>query len=75
MLGNVWEWVEDWWGNYGDAEEVDPKGPPKGTSHILRGGSWFIYTWYVRASCRYRDVVVYRLNNIGFRCAGEFDIP
>ena len=59
MLGNVWEWTAD---NY----------DPAGQYRVLRGGSWFIYTRYVRASVRDGGGPSKRNNYIGFRCVGEF---
>lgn len=44
MLGNLWEWCEDWHEQvpFGAAQApVDPKGPASGTGKLLRGGSWF----------------------------------
>ena len=32
MHGNVWEWVNDWWGQYEKETVKDPVGPGKGTS-------------------------------------------
>jgi sulfatase modifying factor 1 len=42
MIGNVWEWVSDWYGAeyYGGDRTEDPRGPESGTLRIVRGGSW-----------------------------------
>ena len=41
MHGNVWEWCEDWYGNYPVGTVNDPIGSSTGESRILRGGCWF----------------------------------
>jgi formylglycine-generating enzyme required for sulfatase activity len=38
--GNVWEWCQDWCGDYPKAAATDPSGPASGQSRVLRGGSW-----------------------------------
>ena len=40
LHGNVWEWCEDWHGEYPFAV-ADPKGPAKGNLRVLRGGCFF----------------------------------
>ena len=40
MQGNVWEWVDDWFGPYPAGEVTDPRGPVAGEARIFRGGSW-----------------------------------
>jgi formylglycine-generating enzyme required for sulfatase activity len=42
MIGNVWEWVSDWYAPdyYGLGEASDPRGPEIGSLRIVRGGSW-----------------------------------
>ncbi len=71
MLGNVWEWTSDWYGEYGAAAATDPKGPVSGTLRLLRGGSWSNDPSYVRASLRGWVEPADRNNYFGFRCVGE----
>jgi sulfatase modifying factor 1 len=42
VIGNVWEWVADWYGSeyYTEGAERDPRGPTTGGMRIIRGGSW-----------------------------------
>jgi molecular chaperone DnaK (HSP70) len=75
MLGNVWEWVNDWYDRvyYRMSSETDPKGPPTGKSCVIRGGSWKNSPWLVRVSSRSNPLPGRRLNNIGFRCVWAID--
>lgn len=72
MLGNVWEWVEDWFDTdyYSRSPEVDPPGPPGGLLRVLRGGSWYKGTRFIRASVRHPARGPARNVIFGFRCAG-----
>jgi len=42
MSGNVWEWVNDWYGvNYYKVSPYrNPQGPASGSARVLRCGSW-----------------------------------
>ena len=41
MTGNVWEDVNDWYGEYSSESVANPTGPQSGSKAITRGGSWF----------------------------------
>jgi formylglycine-generating enzyme required for sulfatase activity len=66
-LGNVWEWVQDFYGAYPLGELLDPQGPLSGSSRVARGGSWYYDAAFARAAIRYRDSPGFRYASLGLR--------
>jgi len=77
MLGNVWEWVNDWYHQtyYEKAPSQDPPGPLRQQGRVLRGGSWNDFPWSVRVSARSGTFPDYSNNNLGIRCVKEMHAP
>jgi len=74
MAGNVWEWVNDWYGEtyYKDSPSANPLGPSSGTYRVLRGGSWYIGDPSIRSTYRSGGTPDYTRMSVGFRCARSF---
>jgi len=69
MTGNVWEWVQDWYGSYVDSPSNNPTGPTEGDYKVLRGGSWGGTSRNVRSADRIHNQPENRAGSVGFRCA------
>ena len=69
MLGNVAEWVQDWYGRdyYGESPALDPKGPDTGSYRVYRGGCWFDPAKNCRSAYRAFDFPANKVYNVGFR--------
>ncbi|OGF59329.1 MAG: hypothetical protein A2Y62_13655 [Candidatus Fischerbacteria bacterium RBG_13_37_8] len=55
MLGNVWEWVWDWYGEYSLSAVTDPLGPKSGSYRVVRGGSWLNFAKICRSALRHKN--------------------
>ena len=69
VLGNVWEWVEDWHGDYPGLFVTDPRGPRSGSNRIIRGGGKSSSGNYHRAPARIAEDPSHRSEYQGFRLA------
>ncbi|MBF0438539.1 MAG: formylglycine-generating enzyme family protein [Magnetococcales bacterium] len=69
MIGNVWEWVSDWYSTtyYATSPKNDPKGPEEGRFRSARGGSWANWPDYARTANRTGIDPNNRDRHVGFR--------
>jgi WD40 repeat protein len=65
MHGNVWQWCQDWYGDYPQKDVGDPQGPESGKFRVLRGGSWG--SGPDRSAQRYAMVPTHRDEYCGLR--------
>jgi formylglycine-generating enzyme required for sulfatase activity len=74
ITGNAWEWCADWFdpafhlmgGN------INPTGPPAGTTRVMKGGSFLCHKSYCnryRVAARTSQTPDSSSSNVGFRCA------
>lgn len=71
MIGNVWEWTQDWWTVQ---HATDPAGPAAGTDKVKKGGSFMChkdYCYRYRCAARSQNTPDSSAHNLGFRCAAS----
>jgi len=72
MVGNVLEWVADWYQEdyyTRSTASENPYGPSSGAVKVLRGGSWTADRWGARCVSRYQGNRKAISAEAGFRCA------
>jgi len=65
--GNVWEWCQDWGGDYPSGEVTDPAGPSLSSQRINRGGAYYVTPEATRSAYRRYSTPGHRAIHMGFR--------
>ena len=71
MLGNAYEWVNDWYVStyYATSPASNPQGPGPTGLKVIRGGAWNYGLNWTRTTSRSSLDPAYRGETQGFRCA------
>lgn len=77
MVGNVYEWCNDWYDfhyyNLSVQEPKHPQGPVQGVYRVLRGGCWKSLKEDLRCAHRHRNNPGLMNSTYGFRCAADVE--
>ena len=69
MSGNVWEWCQDFYGDFSTNSQMNPTGPDTGTDLVLRSGSWNFPNFFCRSWHRNHDTPDHKASHLGLRLA------
>lgn len=76
MIGNVWEWTNDWWSTkFSNEKAINPTGPSEGKDKVRKGGSFMCIKsvcYRHRCAARQFNTPDSSSSNVGFRCAKDF---
>lgn len=75
MLGNAWEWTQDWWSiRHPSHFQENPKGPASGRDKVKKGGSYMChksYCYRYRCAARSQNSADTTASNLGLRCVSD----
>ena len=69
MSGNVWEWCQDYYGNYSSEAQTNPICEEIAIERVRRGGGWSSWPEYCRVSYRSGEYPRLTTNIVGMRLA------
>ena len=72
MHGNVWEYCQDWYGDYPAGSVTNPTGPISGSYRVLRGGSLYDLAVYCRSAFRAYEKPGSGGSNLGARLVRSY---